>query len=239
MWHVFSRPQANYDHGLDDDDDDDAPPRPLSVFEPEFTAYYIVYFLDNERGLEVAAFLRTLLQTRKPLYETPEVQRAVRVWRAKRDDDYAAFFRELRGAPYVMQCALYKHVAAFRGRALAVMNRAYRERVPLEWLRVQLCYETEADAALGCLHYGLLVERADGGDVGSEVLDLTAEIKGNEAEAVSRAAAEAATGGCVYFRQRPFGESASAPPERRLDGWIEVRVEMTWHVRVASLNNEG
>ena len=129
---TFTALRAFYDHGLDDDDDDDdagagaaagaATRAPLSEHEAEFTAYHIVYFLDNDRGAEVTNLLGELMKRRKALYATPEVSRAVRVWRAQRDGDYAAFFKELKNAPR-FRCAMHKWVASMRARALQVMNR--------------------------------------------------------------------------------------------------------------------
>ena len=71
--------------------------------EPEFVAYYLVSSADPD------VLYGRLARLPASVLAAPQILRALRVVAAIQNGDFAAFFRELKGADYLTACLMHKH----------------------------------------------------------------------------------------------------------------------------------
>lgn len=126
--------------------------------EAEMRSLYILLNLDNDGGLEVTKYAARMPRA---VFDGPEVQFALQVNIARRDNDYVRFFRLLREeATYLQACIMFKYVETTRKAALKTMQKAYGASglgYPVEELVELLCFESEGEAVRCVEHYGLKV----------------------------------------------------------------------------------
>jgi hypothetical protein len=90
------------------------------------------------------------------------MQFAIKVVRARRSGNYAAFFRLLRSGNYLQACAMFKYVGFMRLEGLKVMNRVLcagksEAQIPLSDLTRMLLFEDDDEAEEFVAHCGLEV----------------------------------------------------------------------------------
>ena len=99
--------------------------------EPEFTQYWLIYFLDQEQGAEAGRLLTVLALKRPLLRESDAVRRAAEIKRCREERNYARFFGLVREAPYLVRClAVAQYADGMRLDALEVMGKAYVKSEP-------------------------------------------------------------------------------------------------------------
>eukprot|EP00985_Skeletonema_marinoi_P029406 scaffold27797_cov139-Skeletonema_marinoi.AAC.1 len=139
--------------------------------EPEMRGLYILLTMNNEGGMEVLKYSGRLCTQKPDIFYSKPVQLALTIFRAKKDHNYAKFFRLLRcpSTPYLFSCIMFKYVESMRKETLLMMSRVYGAKhkttgeafydsYPLEKLVNLLCYEDESEATEACRHYGITVE---------------------------------------------------------------------------------
>eukprot|EP00986_Skeletonema_menzelii_P008350 scaffold3474_cov148-Skeletonema_menzelii.AAC.1 len=138
--------------------------------EPEMRGLYILLTMNNEGGMEVLKYSGRLCTQRPDIFYSKPVQLALTIFRAKKDHNYAKFFRLLRcpSTPYLFSCIMFKYVENMRKETLLMMSKVYGAKnktgeafydsYPLEKLVNLLCYEDESEAKEACRHYGITVE---------------------------------------------------------------------------------
>eukprot|EP00984_Skeletonema_dohrnii_P008702 scaffold3246_cov104-Skeletonema_dohrnii-CCMP3373.AAC.4 len=139
--------------------------------EPEMRGLYILLTMNNEGGMEVLKYSGRLCTQKPEIFYSKPVQLALTIFRAKKDHNYAKFFRLLRcpSTPYLFSCIMFKYVESMRKETLLMMSRVYGAKhkttgeafydsYPLEKLVNLLCYEDESEATEACRHYGITVE---------------------------------------------------------------------------------
>ncbi|KAJ8605750.1 hypothetical protein CTAYLR_008474 [Chrysophaeum taylorii] len=134
----------------------------VSEHEAEVTAYWILFFGDNDH--DAGQLLSRLAATRPSLYSAPEVATAAAARSCRARLDYFRFFSIARASPYLVKCLLVALMArGVRAAALSVMGRAYAkgEPYPLSRLARVLGSETVADAADAARDAGLRVARTN------------------------------------------------------------------------------
>jgi len=139
--------------------------------EPEMRGLYILLTMNNEGGMEVLKYSGRLCTQKPDIFYSKPVQLALTIFQAKKDHNYAKFFRLLRcpSTPYLFSCIMFKYVENMRKETLMMMSRVYGAKhkttgeafydsYPLEKLVDLLCYEDESEAKEACRHYGITVE---------------------------------------------------------------------------------
>ncbi|KAL7436005.1 hypothetical protein ACHAXM_004960 [Skeletonema potamos] len=139
--------------------------------EPEMRGLYILLTMNNEGGMEVLKYSGRLCTQKPDIFYSKPVQLALTIFQAKKDHNYAKFFRLLRcpSTPYLFSCIMFKYVENMRKETLMMMSRVYGAKhkttgeafydsYPLERLVNLLCYEDESEAKEACRHYGITVE---------------------------------------------------------------------------------
>jgi hypothetical protein len=132
---------------------------------------YILLTMNNEGGMEVLKYSGRLCTQKPDIFYSKPVQLALSIFQAKKDHNYAKFFRLLRcpSTPYLFSCIMFKYVENMRKETLMLMSKVYGARhkttgeaffdsYPLERLVNLLCYEDESEASEACRHYGITVE---------------------------------------------------------------------------------
>eukprot|EP00602_Paraphysomonas_sp_CaronLab_P013855 CAMPEP_0185042380 /NCGR_PEP_ID=MMETSP1103-20130426/42318_1 /TAXON_ID=36769 /ORGANISM="Paraphysomonas bandaiensis, Strain Caron Lab Isolate" /LENGTH=2072 /DNA_ID=CAMNT_0027582443 /DNA_START=109 /DNA_END=6324 /DNA_ORIENTATION=+ len=194
--------------------------------EGEFRSYYILYQLDNEG--EVEKYIQTIGEE---VLAHPSIQFALKVVRARRVGNYAAFFRLLRTSNFLQACALFKYVGFMRMEALKVMNRVLRSgkqevNFPISDLVRMLMFEDESDAADFTEQCGLEVMESPENDGESQIIfngridcssvPTTRQMERGIAERVSHLSrAEVSQGlasGAVLFNAGSSSSSDSSTP---------------------------
>ncbi|GMI05691.1 hypothetical protein TrVE_jg12852 [Triparma verrucosa] len=141
--------------------------------EAGMRSLYILLNLDNDGGMEVTKYVACL---KRHIFDSPEVQFALRVFIARRDNNYVRFFNLLRSAGYLQSCLMFKYVETTRKQALKIMWKSYGNKTkspsgewgsandlfPLARLADLLCFESEEEAENCCRHYSLTVEVVGG-----------------------------------------------------------------------------
>lgn len=85
----------------------------------EFVCYFIIFQLGN--GGEVSKYLQQLPTV---LLQSKDIRFAVEVWGALKTDNYAKFFRLLRGKASLLQaCLMHRYVGEVRLKALRKLTR--------------------------------------------------------------------------------------------------------------------
>ena len=139
--------------------------------EPEMRGLYILLTMNNEGGMEVLAYSGRLCTQKPDIFYSKPVQLALTIFRARKDHNYAKFFRLLRcpSTPYLYSCIMFKYVENMRKETLLMMSKVYGAKhkttgeafydsYPIETLVNLLCYEDESEAKEACRHYGITVE---------------------------------------------------------------------------------
>ncbi|KAH8044882.1 RNA binding-protein [Aureococcus anophagefferens] len=197
--------------------------------EPEFTQYWLIYFLDQEQGAEAGRLLTVLALKRPLLRESDAVRRAAEIKRCREERNYARFFGLVREAPYLVRClAVAQYADGMRLDALEVMGKAYvkSEPYPAGELADLLCLSGPEEARRRAVDYGYSVDAqgdvlfaATGADEAAaaeaarqrEAARLAAEQAAAEKAAAEKAAAEAA----VLFALARHGPGPVALPGLR------------------------
>ena len=140
--------------------------------EPEMRSLYMLLNLDNEGGMELTKYAAKLKQH---IFDSAEVQFALKVFIARRNNNYVQFFKLLKNdASYLAACIMFKYVETMRKSALSTMYRTYGNRTktpvgghssindayPLANLVDILCFESLEECSQTCRHYGLFVENS-------------------------------------------------------------------------------
>jgi hypothetical protein len=148
--------------------------------EPEMRALYILLTMDNEGGMEVLKYAAKLFKERPAVYQSKPVQRAMEVFKSKKELNYVRFFSLLRSrsTPYLFCCIMFKHVELMRKIAFRIMSRTYGamnkdtgetfyDQYPLDRLVKLLCFEDISEAREACKFYNITVKqrRSQNGDV--------------------------------------------------------------------------
>ncbi|GMI46322.1 hypothetical protein TrCOL_g9561 [Triparma columacea] len=138
--------------------------------EPEMRMLYMLLNLDNEGGMELTKYAAKLKQG---IFDSPEVQFALKVFIARCNNNYVQFFKLLKNeASYLAACIMFKYVETTRKSALSTMYRTYGNRTktpvgghssvndvyPLANLVDVLCFESLEECSQTCRHYGLSVD---------------------------------------------------------------------------------
>ncbi|KAK7248054.1 nucleoporin [Aureococcus anophagefferens] len=129
--------------------------------EPEFTQYWLIYFLDQEQGAEAGRLLTVLALKRPLLRESDAVRRAAEIKRCREERNYARFFGLVREAPYLVRClAVAQYADGMRLDALEVMGKAYvkSEPYPAGELADLLCLSGPEEARRRAVDYGYSVD---------------------------------------------------------------------------------
>lgn len=138
--------------------------------EPEMRGLYILLTMNNDGGMEVLKYASYLFSKRPEVYHSAPVQLALRIFKAKKEYNYARFFSILRSpsTPYLFACIMFKHVEQMRKIAFRIMSKSYGARrkdtgeavydaYPLRKLVKLLCFEEEDEARAACEHYNITV----------------------------------------------------------------------------------
>jgi len=147
--------------------------------EPEMRAIYILLFMESEGGMEVLKYAAKLFKERPAVYHSSEVQLAISIFKAKKDNNYVKFFSIMRSSstPYLFCCIMFKHVEEMRKLAFRVMYKAYGGRTvngeakydhyPLLQLVKILCFEDLDEARNACKHYNIKIKEyeRDSGEI--------------------------------------------------------------------------
>jgi germinal-center associated nuclear protein len=118
-------------------------------------------------GGEVAKFLQ---QQSADILATPEVQFAIKVWRALKTENYARFFSLLRSGTYLQACLMHRYVGEVRMTAIRKMVRVFKgggggggeAYFPVSDLQRALMFEDEDDVMGFLQHIGLPVSKNSG-----------------------------------------------------------------------------
>ena len=148
--------------------------------------YWLVYFLDQERGSEASNYLAQIALERPALAASAPVRRAAAVRAARSERNWAAFFRVLREAPYLVRCLVAAQYAEnVRIDAFEVMGRSFSRTEPFPaWeLAVALGLDSARDARAAAVEAGYGID--DKGDIMLVRTDAEQTIDGFEDEAVT------------------------------------------------------
>ncbi|KAL3925723.1 MAG: hypothetical protein SGILL_000202 [Bacillariaceae sp.] len=140
--------------------------------EPEMRALYILLTIDNEGGMEVLKYAAKLFKERPAVYQSAPVQRAMEIFKSKKELNYVKFFAYLRSraTPYLFCCIMFKHVELMRKIAFRIMSRTYGvvnkesgetiyDQYPLDRLVKVLCFEDIPEAREACKFYNITVKQ--------------------------------------------------------------------------------
>lgn len=125
--------------------------------ESEFRAFYIFQQLDNEGQVE--AYIRSLSAE---VLASDAIQYALAVVAARRNENYAKFFRLIREGTYLEACSLFRYVGYMRIQALRVMCKIYRPAkqefsYPLSDMKRLLLFDSDEDTLAFFEYCGLPV----------------------------------------------------------------------------------
>lgn len=126
-----------------------------SPVESEFRAYFILCTLDNTGGMDV---LQYILSLPKHLRDTDQVQFAIQVFRARKLNDFQAFFKLFQKATYLQACLMHRYLPNAREMTLNAMNRAYK-MFPIQALAKRLMCDSLEQAVELCELHGLQMEQ--------------------------------------------------------------------------------
>jgi chemotaxis protein histidine kinase CheA len=139
--------------------------------EPEMRGLYILLTINNEGGMEVLRYAAYLFRERPEVYHSTPVQLALRIYKAKKEYNYARFFSILRSpsTPYLFACIMFKHVQEMRKVAFRIMSKTYGAKrkdtgeavydaYPLRHLVKLLCFEDEEEARTACRHFNITIK---------------------------------------------------------------------------------
>ena len=139
--------------------------------EPEMRSIYILLTMDNEGGMEVLKYAARLFKERPAVYQSPPVQLALNIFKAKKEFNYVKFFSFLRApsTPYLFCCMMFKYVELMRKVAFRIMSMTYGARnkdtgeamydqYPLDRLMKLLCFEDISEAREACKFYNITVK---------------------------------------------------------------------------------
>ncbi|KAJ1451197.1 SAC3/GANP/Nin1/mts3/eIF-3 p25 family-domain-containing protein [Pelagophyceae sp. CCMP2097] len=196
--------------------------------EAEMTAYWLIFFLDNEGGAEAGRLLTTLAQTRPKLHAHAAVRRADDVRVARNDGNFAKFFQLISTSPYLVRClALSLYEARTRDAALKLMRLAYGKREPYARADVArvLAYESEATLVADLDRVGCVIHGDD--------VYFDAPLDGGAAS--RQAAVDARRAGAVAA---PFYAAAPAPLGRELAAVVGGCDKATREAQVAAVESQ-
>lgn len=139
--------------------------------EPEMRGLYVLLTINNDGGMEVLKYSARLSEQSPDIFNSKPVQLALKVYKAKREYNYARFFSILRSSstPYLFACIMFGYVAEMRKAAIRIMNCTFGSRrkdtgegvydsYPLQDLVRLLCFEDLEEAKEACLHYNITVK---------------------------------------------------------------------------------
>ncbi|KAI8503040.1 cell division [Branchiostoma belcheri] len=115
-------------------------------------ALYLMHCLGSHDALQHG------LSLPKAIRQCQVVQVALQLHLAQLRGDFVQLFRLVRQLPYLHSCAVHRHLALQRSRALQVMNSAYSSKVcrfPLSHLQCLFGFDDEAETADFCRQHGL------------------------------------------------------------------------------------
>ena len=70
----------------------------LSESEAEFRSYFILLTMDNEEGMNVLQYIKSLAP---PIYHSEEVQHVLDIFQARRSKNYVKFFEQFKSSTYM------------------------------------------------------------------------------------------------------------------------------------------
>ena len=138
--------------------------------EPEMRGLYILLTINNDGGMEVLKYSARLSEQNSSIFNSRPVQLALKVYKAKREYNYARFFSILRSpsTPYLFACIMFKYVEQMRKAAFRIMSKTFGARMktgdgvydayPLDELVQLLCFEDTEEAKEACSHYNITVK---------------------------------------------------------------------------------
>ena len=145
--------------------------------EPEMRGLYILLTMNNDGGMEVLKYAARLYVQRPSVYNSRPVQLALSIFGAKKEYNYARFFKILRSSdtPYLFACIMFKYVEQMRKTALRIMAKTFGARrkdtgqnmydsYELQDLVRLLCFEDEEEAREACKHYNITVTEKEGSE---------------------------------------------------------------------------
>lgn len=136
-----------------------------SSHEAQGFGYILLYLMDSDGYLYTHQTLTYLVDQRRDIFESPEVQFALQVRSARMTQNYIKFFNLLRSAPYVEACAMFQYVAEMREVALRRMYRSLRmleQDVPVSEIMSLLCFNSEEETIDYCTARGLVCQVENG-----------------------------------------------------------------------------
>ncbi|CAM9478760.1 unnamed protein product [Chrysoparadoxa australica] len=196
----------------------------LGKHEAELRSYYLMQLFQQDAGMKVLERVQQLSAEAPLVFESSWVQRALKVFTAFKEGNYAYFFSVLRAAPYLFKCCMFKYVGAMRQEALQVMRRSYK-LYPVTDMVELLCFENDEEATDFFTTYGLPVEADATGEMqvvfsGNSLLELARPVAPWRMERTIEAASRGLEPKCIVR-----GEAQAA--DMKLPAPATTRVRLT------------